>query len=344
MCEKKKGIACGGHWIVDRVKCIDHYPKEYSIAMISEEKWNGGGCAFNVIKNLAKFDSSLPLKAVGLIGKDPDGDWILNDLKQHPNISTEFLLRTDRIRTSCTDVYSTREIGSRTFFYFPGPNAEFSADSVDLSGLDVSMFHLGYLGLLETMDAPDDEFGRNSARLLHHLKKGGIRTSVDLITTERPDFAELVIPGLPFTDYLIINDFEIEQLTGIPVRKAKRIDGNALIKNAKFVFQNGVHKLLVIHFPEGAFLQTREGQSLYQPALLLPENFIIGSTGAGDSFCAAVLYGLYHDWSLEETLRFAVCAGAQNLQDLTSTGAITIWRKTLELYHKYPKQKNIFKY
>jgi sugar/nucleoside kinase (ribokinase family) len=342
MNQHKKGIACGGQWIIDRVKCIDHYPREFSVAMISDEKWSGGGCSYNVIKNLALFDPSLPLIAVGLIGRDTDGDRILKDLEQYKNISTRFLKKTDKA-TSYTDVYSIRETGSRTFFHFPGANALFSVNSVEARQLNARIFHLGYLGILDAMDAPDEAFGSQSARFLNDLKTLGIQTSVDLITTDRPDFCRIVEPVLKFTDYLIINELEAGQLTSVPVRKHRRIDKGRLLKNAETIFQKGLNELLIIHFPEGAFLQARSGATLYQPALQLPKEFIIGSTGAGDSFCSAVLYGLYQKWTLEETLRFAVCAGAQNLHDLTSTGAITSWQEIFTLYEKYPKQESVFK-
>lgn len=337
MNDAKKGIACGGQWIIDRVKSIDHYPKECSVAMISEEKWSGGGCAYNVIVNLAKFDPELPLAAVGLIGDDAEGDWIISNCKQYPNISPDLLIRTGAAKTSYTDVYSARAGGSRTFFHYAGANALFSPDSVPLDKLDVSMFHLGYLAIMDGLDAPDAEFGRKSARLLHDLKTRGISTSVDLISSDRPDYCEIVDPALKYTDYLIINDFETEQLSGSPVRENNIIKKDLLLKSAEIIMKKGVNEFLVIHFPEGALFQPREGELIFQPSLLLPDDFIVGSTGAGDSFCAAVLYGLYHEWSLQETARFAVCAGAQNLRDLTSTGAITPWRDILALYNAYPK-------
>jgi sugar/nucleoside kinase (ribokinase family) len=213
---------------------------------------------------------------------------------------------------------------------------------VDVKRLNTRIFHLGYLGILDAMDAPDEAFGSQSARFLNSLKTMGIQTSVDLITTDRPDFCRIVNPVLKFTDFLIINELEAGQLSSVPVRKHGRIDKSRLLKNAETIFERGLNELLIIHFPEGAFLQAKSGKTLYQPALRLPAEFIIGSTGAGDSFCGAALYGLHQKWNFEETLRFAVCAGAQNLHDLTSTGAITSWQEILTIYEKYPKQEPVF--
>jgi sugar/nucleoside kinase (ribokinase family) len=71
----------------------------------------------------------------------------------------------------------------------------------------------------------------------------------------------------------------------------------------------------------------------------LPESYIVGSTGAGDSFCAGVLYGLYRGWSYEKTLRFAACAGAMNLSDLTTTGGIRPWKEVFEMEEKFPYRR-----
>ena len=93
--------------------------------------------------------------------------------------------------------------------------------------------------------------------------------------------------------------------------------------------------MVVIHFPEGAYLLTKDGSEILQPSLDLPESYIVGSTGAGDSFCAGVLYGLHSEWSYEKTLRFAVCAGAMNLSDLTTTGGIGPWQEVFEMEEKF---------
>jgi sugar/nucleoside kinase (ribokinase family) len=103
-----------------------------------------------------------------------------------------------------------------------------------------------------------------------------------------------------------------------------------------------VNDLVVIHFPEGAYLLTKERVEILQPSLDLPDDFIVGSTGAGDSFCAGVLYGLYQGWSHEKTLQFAVCAGGMNLSDLTTTGGIRSWKEAFEMQDKFPYRSSIF--
>ena len=106
--DPRVGIACGGIWVVDLVKVIDLYPQENSTVCISETSRGGGGCAHNVVINLARFDASLPLYALGVLGNDPYGDYLVEECRRFPNVNVEQLRRTDLDTTSYTDVFSVK--------------------------------------------------------------------------------------------------------------------------------------------------------------------------------------------------------------------------------------------
>ena len=159
------GIACGGIWVVDMVKVIDLYPQENSIAYISEASRGGGGCAHNVVINLARFDAALPLFALGVIGNDAYGDYLVQECRRFPNVNVEQMRRTDRDATSYTDVFSIKASGRRTYFHYPGTNRLFQPSLVDLDSLHAKMFHLGYLLLMDAMDQPDPEYRNRGGAL-----------------------------------------------------------------------------------------------------------------------------------------------------------------------------------
>jgi sugar/nucleoside kinase (ribokinase family) len=336
---ERKGIACGGNWIVDLVKVVDLYPTECSLANILGESIGGGGCAHNVTLNLAKFDHSVELYAVGVIGRDAYGDFLVAECRSFPNIHTGQLSRTDLEKTSYTDVFNVRATGRRTFFHQRGANRLFSPEYVDLGDLPVDRFHLGYLLLLDAMDREDPKYGTVAARFLSQLQCRGIRTSIDLVSEDSNRFYQIVPPALRYTDYCIMNDFEAEKLTGIPIRDRNTVLLSNLKRIATKLFDYGVIELVVIHFPEGAYLCVRDQQEILQPSLDLPANFIVGSTGAGDSFCAGVLYGLYQGWDYAKIMCFAVCAGGMNLRDLTTTGGMASWREILQMQEHFPFRK-----
>jgi len=334
--QPRKGIACGGNWVLDLVKVIDHFPAESSIADITAESMGGGGCSFNVTLNLAKFDSGLALYALGVIGNDSYGDFLVDQFRKYPHVHLEQLKRTSKDGTSYTDVFNVAPTGRRTFFHYRGANRLFGPDDVDLDKLPVGLFHLGYLNLLDAMCQPDEEFQTVAARLLAQIQERNIKTSIDLVSEDSDQYRQIIPPSLKFTSYCIINDFEAEKLSGIPIRQDRALILGNLKRIATAILGFGVDELVVIHFPEGAYLITKGRDEILQPSLELPEGYIVGSTGAGDSFCAGVLYGLHRGWSHEKTLRFAVCAGAMNLSDLTTTGGIRSWEEVLQMEKKFP--------
>jgi len=339
--DHRQGIACAGIWVVDLVKVIDLYPQENSIAYISEMSRGGGGCAHNVVINLARFDASLPLHALGVIGNDAYGDYLVEECRRFPNVNVDQLRRTDLDATAYTDVFSIKASGRRTFFHYPGTNRLFQPAHVDLERLPVKMFHLGYLLLLNAMDQPDAEFGTVAARFLAQLQSRNIRTSIDLVSEDSSRFTHIVPPALKYTDYCIINDWEAEKLAGIPLRVGDKLLPENLGKIGATILGFGVKDLVVIHFPEGGYLLSRDGMEILQPSLDLFDDYIVGGAGAGDSFCAGILYGLYQGWTRDKTLRFATCAGGMNLSDLTTTGGIKSWQEVLRMAEKFPYRKSV---
>jgi sugar/nucleoside kinase (ribokinase family) len=335
------GIACGGIWVVDLVKVTDHYPPENSIAYISEISKGGGGSAHNVIINLAKFDSNLPLYALGLIGNDAYGDYLVEECRRYPNVNVDQLRRTDLDATSFTDVFSIKASGRRTFFHYRGTNRLFEPAHVEIKSLPVKMFHFGYLLMMDAMDQPDAEFGTVAARFLSQLQRYNIRTSIDLVSENSDRFRHIVPPALKYTDHCIINDWEAEKLTGIPLRSGGKLLPENLGKIGEAIFGFGVKDLVVVHFPEGGYLLSKNGVELLQPSLELSDDYIVGSAGAGDSFCAGILYGLYHGWSYDKTLRLATCAGGMNLSSLTTTGGIKSCPELLRMEERFPYRKTV---
>ena len=339
--DDRQGIACGGNWTVDQLKVIGVYPQENSITHISEVSQGGGGCGHNVVINLARFDASLPIYAVGVLGNDAFGDYLVRECRRFPNINVDQLRRTDIDATSYTDVFNVKTSGRRTFFHYPGANRLFEPAHIDLDSLPVKIFHLGYLLLLDAMDQPDAEFGTVAARFLAGLQQRNIRTSIDLVSEDSARFRDIVPPALKYTDYCIVNDWEAEKLTGIPLRVGGKLLPENLCSIGTTIRGFGVRELVVIHFPEGGYLLSKDGVELLQPSLDLPDDYIVGSTGAGDSFCAGILYGLYQGWSHDKTLRFASCAGGMNLSDLTTTGGIKSWQEILRMEERFPYRESV---
>jgi sugar/nucleoside kinase (ribokinase family) len=185
------------------------------------------------------------------------------------------------------------------------------------------MFYLGYLLLLDAMDQPDPDKGTVAGGLLHAIQEAGIETCLDVVSEVAARFREIVVPALPYVDHCIINEIEAERTTGIEIRKKdESVDRKALRAAAQRLLELGVRKTAVIHFPEGSLWRDGSGVEVYRGCLKVPRESIVSSVGAGDAFCAGVLYGIHEGWSPEESLTIGSAAAAACLQAANTTDGV----------------------
>jgi len=331
----RSGLLAGGNWIIDQVKMIDVYPQPEQLANIRSQSQGTGGAAYNVLIALARSGTPFPLFAAGLVGQDALGEHILATCRQH-KIDVHHLGNTPKAPTSYTDVMTEQGHGRRTFFHARGANALWRGDDLDFNKINARLFHLGYLLLLDALDEPDPRFGTKAARLLAQAQAAGIKTSADVVSEDSDRFARIVNPALKHVDYCILNEIEAGKTTGFKIREpGGRLDTVALRHAAGALLQQGVGELVVVHFPEGAFARTRKGDDFWQAALKLPPKYIAGTAGAGDAFCAGVLYGLHEDWDLQRCLLTGVCIAAASLSDATCTAGVKSLKNSLALARKF---------
>jgi sugar/nucleoside kinase (ribokinase family) len=331
----RSGILAAGNWIVDQVKIIDVYPQRDQLANILSQSEGTGGSPYNVLVDLAKLGAGFPLFGAGLVGKDSLGTQILDDCRKF-KIDSKNIGLSAKAPTSYTDVMTEKENGRRTFFHNRGANAFWDGDDLNFSRIKARIFHLGYLLLLDALDAPDGKFGTKAARLLAGAQAAGIKTSVDVVSEDSDRFAKIVTPALKFVDYCVLNEIEAGKTTGFKIRTSDgRLDTVALRHAAGALLQQGVKEVVVIHFPEGGFARTRQGDDFWQPSLKLPAKFIAGTAGAGDAFCAGVLFGLHEGWDLQRCLFTGVCVAAASLSDATCTNGVRPLSACLSLAKKF---------
>lgn len=331
----RRGLLAGGNWIIDQVKIIDVYPQPEQLANIRSQSQGTGGGPYNVLMDLARAGAPFPLLAAGMVGRDPLGAQILADCKAH-KINTRYLRTTPQAPTSYTDVMTEANGGRRTFFHARGANALWNGGDLDFPKIKARMFHLAYLLLLDALDQPDAKFGTKAARLLAAAQAAGLKTSVDVVSEDSDRFVRLVTPALKHVDYCILNEIEAGKTTGFQIRQANgQIDAVALRHAAGALLQRGVRDLVVVHYPEGAFARTRRGDDVWQPALKLPANYIAGTAGAGDAFCAGVLWGLHEGWEVRRFLLAGVCLAAASLSHETCTAGVKSLNHALGLAKRF---------
>ena len=331
----KKGICCAGNMIVDITYPIETWPKQNELTHITEGiQSSTGGAVCNTITDLARLDPNLPLVASGFAGYDAEGEFMLQEMRKYPNIDLSMVRRDGR--TSFTAVMSNNQTKERTFFQHAGANAYYGEKDIDLENLDVDIFHIGYILLLPALDAEDSEYGTKMARLLHKVQQKGIKTSIDVVSETGDRFQKLVIPALKYANYCIINEIEAQQSTGILLRNEE----GCLIKENLSVALNklreyGVSTWAVIHCPELGCGIDENGKYWEVPSLKLPAGYIKGTVGAGDAFCAGVLYGAETDMDMGQALKLGACTAAASLSEVNASDGVKTVEEVLKLYEIY---------
>ncbi len=328
----KKGIAVAGNMIVDMLYPIDGFPKPGELTTIIRDMTRAsGGCLCNDIIDLAALDPSLQLTALGRVGTDEAGDFLLDGMRVWPNIDLSQVKREGT--TSYTLVMADEVSKQRSFYQCRGANAAFCEDDIDWNRLDVSLLHVGYILLLDALDAPDEEYGTKMARLLHTAKQHGIRTSIDMVTEAGDRFRHIVIPALRYTDYCIINEAEAQATTGVQLVD---VHGKPVFENMitalKTIKSLGVSTWAVIHCPEGGFGLDENDEYVEIPGLRLPDGYIKGTVGAGDAFCSGVLYAAWKGKKLSEAIELGTAVAACSLSRPGATEGIRSYEETMRLY------------
>ena len=319
--EIKNGIAVAGTVLVDSINEITAYPQCGRLTQITNIEKSVGGCVPNVAVDIKKICPWIDVQAIGKIGDDQDGKFILDTLLCE-NINISGIVTSENKLTSKTEVMSVVN-GQRTFFTYTGASAGFGYSDIDFQSLNVKLFHLGYFLLLQKVDSGD------GIRILKKLKEMGIETSIDLVS-ENSDRYSIVLPCLKYVDYLIINETEAGNLTGI-----NPTDDN--IENiAKKLKSLGVCKKVIIHKPDFSVCLSDEGY-VEVNSYLLPNDYIKGTTGAGDAFCAGALIGIYKGLSDKQILEFASACAVLSLGKPDATSGLVCEYEIIEYCKKFKR-------
>ncbi len=311
---QRSGIIAGGNFIVDSVQMIDHWPDEEGLALVEgKASLSNGGGPYNVLSDLSRLGADFPISAIGRIGEGDFGTWILNDCASK-GIDTRHLIATPGSATSYTHVMTDRQTGRRTFFHNKGANSQLKVDDFDFRECNARFFYLGYLLLLDQLDAVAENNVPAAYDVLERARQSRLTTVLDCVSEDSNRFQTVVRPVLPQVDILFANDFEAEKLTGIQLGRGDTIDTNSILQAATTLLEYGVNQMVILHAPEGACVAKQGEDPFWQPSVNLPQDHIAGAVGAGDALAAGFIFGLHQGWSPREAIRLGVCAAAACLQ------------------------------
>jgi sugar/nucleoside kinase (ribokinase family) len=258
--------------------------------------------------SIAAAKMGLKTLAVGGVGSDLMGDWVLQRL-EHFGVDASTMQQKPGWKTS-SSIVTTRADGSRPALHMRGATADFYVDDVMMKQvIDANVVHIGGIGLMREMDT-----GRN-AELMKRGKAHGAMTTVDVFAGS-PDDMPAIAMVLPYTDYFMPSIEEAEALTGL----ADRSD------MAKHFLDLGVKCCVFTLGGEGAYYHHSNGTEFKVPAFDIE---VKCTCGCGDAFNAGFAVGLNKGFDAETTVRFAQATSALNATGLGSQAGVESFEHTM---------------
>ncbi len=319
-------MLAGGNFITDYVKIISDWPAQDALASIWSESMSNGGGPYNLLKDLAGLDVDVPLEAVGRVGEDANGEWILQDCRD-AGISVSQLRKTRAAPTSYTDAMTVEGSGRRTFFHQHGANALLGPEDFDFTETRSRIFYLGFIMLLKSLDEIDGEGRSGASRVLEAAGKAGLVTAADMVTATDPSFRTVGLAALPYLDVLFLNELEAGRILEREVGSGVA----GLTTAASDLLGNGVRQMVVIHSADGAVAVGRDGGTFAQGRVNMPSAEVAGTTGAGDAFAAGFLLGWHEGMGVARCLRQAVCVAASSLTAASASAGVETLGECLAL-------------
>ena len=269
---------------------------------------------------IAAAKMGLSCRAVGGLGEDMMGDWVLGRLHQF-GIDTTALKQIPGARTS-SSIVTTRPDGARPALHMRGATGDFYIDD-DLAPavIDARVVHFGGVGLMKRMDG-----GRN-AELAKRAQAAGAITTADIFAGSKDDMPA-VASILPHTDYFMPSIEEAHALTG-----RDDLDGTA-----KFFLDHGVTCCVFTLGGDGAYYHHTDGTRFTVPAYAVD---VRCTCGCGDAFDAGFAVALCRGMDPETAVRFAQATAALNATGLGSQAGVESFAHTWDFMERTPVRRGL---
>lgn len=278
---------------IDIVTLVDRFPSQEAIQRALDMAVQGGGPVATAIVALARLGARTAM--LDVVGDDWRGGLITSEFARE-GVCTDHLVRPIGHTSATACVLVRRSDGARTILYLPGSTPELMPDNLPQAVIQSSRaLHVN---------------GRHWLACLHACewaRQAGVLVSFDGGADRyRPEMQELV----PLTDLCIVaRDF------------AQKYTGQADLDHAgRLLLEQGPQIVVITDGTRGSWVFPAKEPSFHQPAYLVPD--VVDTTGCGDTYHGAFLFGVLQGWSLTRTAAFASGAAALNARHLGGRGGL----------------------
>ena len=282
---------------VDIVSLVDHYPVEEEVQRAMDMTVQGGGPVATAMVALARLGAKAAM--IDAIGDDWRGALIQEEFRRE-GVVDHLQVRIDRTSsTAC--ILVTRDNGRRSIVYSPGTAPELSP--ADIPGTLIASAKILHVN------------GRHWEACLQAAKtahEADVKVSFDGGAQRyRPEMEQLV----PLTDICIVARDFAEKYT-------RETD---IHRSAEVLLESGPGLVVITDGVKGSWIHSREGQAFHQPAYQLLH--VVDTTGCGDSYHGAFLFGLLKGLDLKQIAAFASAVAALNTQCLGGRSGLPTYQQ-----------------
>ncbi|WP_370249100.1 carbohydrate kinase family protein [Nocardioides sp.] len=267
--------AVGVHVLDTHVIGVTGIPEGSDGALVDTIRLSPAGTAGGTAMIAARLGAQV--RSLGAVGTDAAGDTLLALLVRE-GVDVAGIVRLPEQPTSAS-VLPVRPNGDRPAWHCVGANGAFTLDhvaDVDWTGFDA--VHLG---------GPEFLGGPAAGELLAAARAAGAVTSIDVLAPGDPDLLAWIADALPHCDYLLPNDEQVRGFTG----------EDDLAAGARALVAAGAGCVAVTAGARGALVVTSADPAdpdgcVAVPALPIPAEELVDTTGCGDAFSAGFLRGI----------------------------------------------------
>jgi ribokinase len=289
---------------VDFLCRLPHYPKLDEKTELTQFSMQGGGPVPTALVTLARLGARVCY--VGKVGDDEGGQFVRESLEQE-GVDIGGLMLTPGARTS------------RAFVWIDGPSGlkSIAADRTGLETLrpDELSSKRVKAGRYLLIDGKETDAALQAAEWSHQV---GAEVVLD-VGNRRSKMEQL----LRLTDYLVVSE-------NFALDFGETNDQEVA---ARTLFRCGPRVVVVTLGHKGSIILSREGL-FHQPAFSIP---VIDTTGAGDVFHGAFIYGLLRSWDLRHIMRFASAVAAIKCEKLGGRAGIPTLSQVEEFLASKPQ-------
>jgi sulfofructose kinase len=272
---------------VDVLSLVDHLPAEDENMRAAGMSVQGGGPVATALVTLARLGARVAM--IDMLGEDWRGALIRDEFARE-GVDVSYLKTGEGWTSPTSCILVQQRDGARSIIWSPGNAPDFPPADLSRSALaSAKILHVNGRHYEACMEA------------VHIARAASVQVSFDGGAGRyRSELDRLI----PLTDICIVALDFAEKYTG----------KSDIYEAAERLLESGPGLVVITGGTKGSWVFPRGGRSFHQPAYLMPK--VVDTTGCGDSYHGAFLFGLLRGMEWGQTAVFASAVAAINSQQL----------------------------